>query len=339
MVGTRSQRIPLSSLTALTLHSSRRTTGRRTSPVPQLTCEGKACRQFQPDVVQCVKVGEDGAGGLEWKCEANLPQGMRFGEVEVGCEGWDGPNDPYILHGSCGLTYSLVRSSSHLEDSSPFCLPASFSSLSPSSFLSSGWNAAFALLTLYLAFQLLVKLYRFFFPRIPRRGGRVLGGNNHNRPPPPPGGGGDDFHPPPPPGGPPPPYTPRAAPKPAPEPTGQAGGWRPGFWTGALAGWAANALMGSTAPRRREEQAYGGGGYGQYAPLYGGGQQGGGFWGGAGRAQPGFFGGGGGFGGFGGAGAGHRRGWGLRDHEDDSARGGGGGGMRRSTGFGGTRVR
>jgi len=78
----------VTSLTALTLHSDRKTASRRHPPIPQLTCEGKLCRQYQPDVVQCVKVGEDGVGGLEWKCEAELPRGMRFGEIEVGCEGW-----------------------------------------------------------------------------------------------------------------------------------------------------------------------------------------------------------------------------------------------------------
>lgn len=75
-------------LKALTLHADRMTTSRRTSPVPQLTCEGKACRTYQPDVVQCQAVGDDGPGGLEWSCTAELPKGVRFGAVEVGCEGW-----------------------------------------------------------------------------------------------------------------------------------------------------------------------------------------------------------------------------------------------------------
>ena len=78
----------MGSLTALTLHSDRATTSRRTSPVPQLSCVGKACRYFQPEVVQCVPVGSDGANGLEWKCEADLPSQFRFGNVEVSCEGW-----------------------------------------------------------------------------------------------------------------------------------------------------------------------------------------------------------------------------------------------------------
>jgi len=31
----------------------------------------------------------------------------RFGKIEVSCEGYDHPDDPYILKGSCGLEYTL----------------------------------------------------------------------------------------------------------------------------------------------------------------------------------------------------------------------------------------
>ena len=64
------------------------------------------------------------------QCEADLPEALRFGRVEVSCEGWDGPGDPYVLKGegsllptfcrhpandfvlslgSCGLSYRLVE--------------------------------------------------------------------------------------------------------------------------------------------------------------------------------------------------------------------------------------
>ncbi len=32
---------------------------------------------------------------------------FRLGRVEVVCEGYDYPDDPYILKGSCGLEYTL----------------------------------------------------------------------------------------------------------------------------------------------------------------------------------------------------------------------------------------
>ncbi|NXA40008.1 SARAF factor, partial [Eudromia elegans] len=43
----------------------------------------------------------------QWECKADLESGYRFGEIEVSCEGYDYPGDPYILEGSCGLLFSL----------------------------------------------------------------------------------------------------------------------------------------------------------------------------------------------------------------------------------------
>jgi len=33
----------------------------------------------------------------------------RFGKISVSCEGYDYPEDPYILAGSCGLEYTIDR--------------------------------------------------------------------------------------------------------------------------------------------------------------------------------------------------------------------------------------
>lgn len=32
---------------------------------------------------------------------------FRFGRVEVSCEGFSHPDDPYILRGSCGLEFTI----------------------------------------------------------------------------------------------------------------------------------------------------------------------------------------------------------------------------------------
>merc|ERR1712004_440686 len=50
--------------------------------------------------------GSDGRG-VQWECKADMDNGLRFGQVEVVCEGYDYPDDPYILAGSCGLEYTL----------------------------------------------------------------------------------------------------------------------------------------------------------------------------------------------------------------------------------------
>lgn len=51
------------------------------------------------------QVGEDMLP--RWNCSAPLPYGVSLGMVEVNCEGYENQNDPYVLVGSCGLTYTL----------------------------------------------------------------------------------------------------------------------------------------------------------------------------------------------------------------------------------------
>jgi len=98
-------RVLMRDVTALTFTRGKLTTGRRAAPMPQLICEGRACDRHQPETVQCVQSGWD--GDAQWQCSANLEGGLSFGEISVSCEGYDFPDDPYILRGSCSLQYTL----------------------------------------------------------------------------------------------------------------------------------------------------------------------------------------------------------------------------------------
>ncbi|KAL4641607.1 store-operated calcium entry-associated regulatory factor [Arapaima gigas] len=93
---------------ALTLYRGRYTAARRTSPVPQLQCVGGSagCSAFVPEVVQCQNKGWDGVD-VQWECKTDMDNAYRFGRIEVTCEGFNHPNDPYILKSSCGLEYTL----------------------------------------------------------------------------------------------------------------------------------------------------------------------------------------------------------------------------------------
>ncbi|QRW04391.1 store-operated calcium entry-associated regulatory factor [Ceratobasidium sp. AG-Ba] len=104
----RSDRVALASIKTLTLYADKPTRARRTAPVPQLECTGSICREYEPSAIQCTNAGGTDID-IDWKCEADLPSSLRFGRLHVSCEGWDRPGDPYVLKGSCGLTYSLVR--------------------------------------------------------------------------------------------------------------------------------------------------------------------------------------------------------------------------------------
>ncbi|MDR3737716.1 MAG: hypothetical protein P4L40_01725 [Terracidiphilus sp.] len=56
-----------------------------------------------------VRVFIDFFSPSQWKCSAELPSNLAFGTTTVSCEGYDGPEDAYILRGSCGLEYTLNR--------------------------------------------------------------------------------------------------------------------------------------------------------------------------------------------------------------------------------------
>lgn len=103
-----SDKVLLRDIEVLTLYHGRYTTGRRSSRVPQLKCTGgtAGCSAFIPQVVQCYNRGTDGIE-VQWECKSDMDNAFRFGEISVTCEGYDYPDDPYILKGSCGLEYSI----------------------------------------------------------------------------------------------------------------------------------------------------------------------------------------------------------------------------------------
>ncbi|KAI0980840.1 hypothetical protein GJ496_005728 [Pomphorhynchus laevis] len=91
----------------LTFHKGDKTTFRRSSPISQLKCVGGSnkCR-YLPHTVQCYNRGSDGKS-IQWECHSDLPSKLYFGKLTVNCEGYDYPEDPYVLVGSCGLTYMI----------------------------------------------------------------------------------------------------------------------------------------------------------------------------------------------------------------------------------------
>lgn len=114
------EKVLLKDIDVLTLYHGKMTKGSRSSPVQQLECVGGGtapCNTFKPRVVQCSNRGSDGAD-VQWECKADMDNAYRFGEVEVSCEGYNYPDDPYVLKGSCGLRYSIdYTKEGHQQDS------------------------------------------------------------------------------------------------------------------------------------------------------------------------------------------------------------------------------
>jgi hypothetical protein len=100
--------IPLSQIQSITLHEGKYTTHRRVSAVPQLKCAGGDAfgSSYRPKVIQCYNKGSDGKT-VNWKCEADLDERVKFGSLNVQCEGYRFRDDDWVLQGSCGLEYEL----------------------------------------------------------------------------------------------------------------------------------------------------------------------------------------------------------------------------------------
>ena len=98
--------VAIRDIESLTLHSGVMTTGVRSAPIPQLYCSGMYC-DMEATTIRCVNAGWDG-NDVQWTCISELDPSIKFGDLNVQCEGYKYPDDPNILIGSCGLKYSLV---------------------------------------------------------------------------------------------------------------------------------------------------------------------------------------------------------------------------------------
>ncbi|PSR94279.1 hypothetical protein BD289DRAFT_343587, partial [Coniella lustricola] len=103
--------ILLSNVESLTLRGDRQTSHRRVPAVPQLTCISSpaVCGKHAIDLMRCENKGAGyDTEDIQWSCTAQLPPELKLGSTDVICEGYDGPDDPYILKGSCAVEYRLA---------------------------------------------------------------------------------------------------------------------------------------------------------------------------------------------------------------------------------------
>ncbi|KAK8048434.1 hypothetical protein PG994_010164 [Apiospora phragmitis] len=234
--------ILLSQVQTLTLRGGgAQTTHRRVPAMPQLKCASSPalCRLHEIDVMRCINEGpgyetED----IQWSCTASLPPELKLGGTDVMCEGYSGPDDDYVLKGSCGVQYRLV-----LTEEGEKRYPDLGGGWNPNQ---SGVDAGGILFGILFVGVLAWMVYSAYVnangngavQRRPRGGGG--GGPGFGG-----GGGGaprfDDND------DPPPPYSskPRSS-------SQQQQGWRPGFWTGAASGAAAGYYAGNRGGRQQQ---------------------------------------------------------------------------------------
>ncbi|KAH7122416.1 transmembrane protein 66 precursor [Dendryphion nanum] len=255
-------KVKLSNVQSLTLRKDLKTSHRRVSAIPQLKCIGGSARGlYDVDIMRCKNAGADyNEEDVQWTCTASLPEEFKLGSTDVICEGYDSPDDPYILKGSCGVEYRLMltekgekkfgRKKPWSGDEGDEKYPVT----AGSKFVA----AIFWLVFIGVALWIVYNWWRTW-----TTGGNGAGFGGGNRPGWGGGGGGggggwggnDD---------PPPPYDWN--------PSNQndfskrnygstPGGWRPGFWSGAATGGAAGYAAGRAAGRNQTNSNSGWGGW------------------------------------------------------------------------------
>ncbi|KAL9061876.1 MAG: hypothetical protein Q9206_000214 [Seirophora lacunosa] len=105
------EKILLSQVKTLTLRHRLKTSHRRVPALPQLKCIGGNARgYYDVDIMRCKNQGADYEDeNIQWTCTASLPSEFKLGTTDVICEGYESSSDPYVLKGSCGVEYRLLR--------------------------------------------------------------------------------------------------------------------------------------------------------------------------------------------------------------------------------------
>ena len=238
----------LSDVKALTLRKDLKTSHNRIPAVPQLKCTGGTAKGlYEIDVLRCKNAGSSyGDEDVQWTCTASLPSEFKIGSTDVICEGFSSSEDQHVLKGSCGVEYRIMLTKLGEEK---YGRKGKDTWGGYDGRSEAGDWAAVIFWFIFLAvvgWMIYAALIRDSPGRRPPGAARNPwfggggGGSGSGS-----GSGGNDD--------PPPPYEYRPSPKakatssraPRAVPVQAHGGWRPGFWSGALGGAAAGYMAGN----------------------------------------------------------------------------------------------
>ena len=236
-------RVKLSSIKTLTLSDGRMTSFRRTAPVPQLKCVGgDGCKAgYRAETLQCRNMGGSYSDpeDVQWACEGIVPDEVRLGRTDVVCEGYDGPDDEYILRGSCGVEYTLYLTDVGLRNAESNGFGARLAAFGSRVMAFCFGNPIQALVLAFFAYIFITSLWPSRSGPRNRAGGYGFGGGGPGG-----GGGGGGGVPPPPPYDDYPSYS-----KPS-----SSQSWTPGLFSGLAAGAAAGYAMGRGGGSERSSE-------------------------------------------------------------------------------------
>ncbi|CAL8092515.1 unnamed protein product [Calicophoron daubneyi] len=103
------ERVLLRDVSALTFTKNKYAVSKRNGDLLQLQCIGGTAQRdykYHPETVQCYNRGFNGRD-VQWECKAQLDKHVKFGSIDVNCEGYDYPHDQFVTSGSCRLLYQL----------------------------------------------------------------------------------------------------------------------------------------------------------------------------------------------------------------------------------------
>jgi len=118
-------KVLLSEVTDLILRNGELTVGRKNKPIQHLNCEyppadsqlndelRQADCQYGPQYIKCRNCGKNillSDSDFIWECVGyGMTPGYILTNGQIGCEGYDYPDDPYILKGSCWISYKVYE--------------------------------------------------------------------------------------------------------------------------------------------------------------------------------------------------------------------------------------
>ena len=73
-------KVALERIPSLTFYKDALTLSKRGDPIPQLTCVGKACRLYEPDVVRCDNAGGHGTD-VDWRVRTLTSLGVAWADA------------------------------------------------------------------------------------------------------------------------------------------------------------------------------------------------------------------------------------------------------------------
>ena len=98
-------RVLLEDVPYLSFSKNKMTLGNRLPSIPQMKCLNKYDIS-KINKITCNNLGVEN-NNINWECNTDIDEKYKLDKVEILCEGYESPEDPYIFKGSCSIQYII----------------------------------------------------------------------------------------------------------------------------------------------------------------------------------------------------------------------------------------